>query len=108
MSNIKVAPDYDFTTTKQLDVAVDLRSITNQRAFVSFYQHWSGTDAAPTPNPDSQLLMQATDSGVITHTLTLGKQQNELLMMVLFSDPQQQAITKVFTVDTVNGFQYPE
>ena len=36
MASIKVAPGYDFTTSQQLEVDVDLRAITDQRAFVGF------------------------------------------------------------------------
>lgn len=107
MTTIKVAPDYDFTTSQQLDVEVDLRAITNQRSYISFFQQWSDDDDTPIPNPDSQLFMQATDSGLLNHTLTVGKQQQSLLMMVMFSETQYQPVTKVFAVDTNNGFQYP-
>ncbi|MGF1727429.1 hypothetical protein [Photobacterium nomapromontoriensis] len=107
MATIKVAPNYDFTTSQQQSINVDLRAITNQRAYVSIYQQWHGDDSTPIPNPDSQLFMQATDSGQLSQTLTVGKQQQSLLMMVMFTDYQLSPITQIFPVDPNNGFQYP-
>ena len=63
MASIKVAPGYDFTTSQQLEVNVDVSAMTDQRAYIALYQDWSGSDNAPIPNPDSQLLMKVTDNG---------------------------------------------
>ncbi|MGR5064872.1 hypothetical protein [Photobacterium sp. DNB22_13_2] len=107
MASIKVAPDYDFTTSQQLEVNIDLRSLTDQRAYVGFYQQWSGDNNSPVPDPDSQLLLQVIDDGLLSQTLTIGKQQQSLLMVVMFSDTSLLPITDVFAVNSSEGFQYP-
>lgn len=106
MASIKVAPGYDFTTSQQLEVDVDLRSITDQRAFIGFYQQWSGDSSAPIPNPDAQLLLFVTDSGKLSQTLTVGKQQQSLLMMVMFSDTSIPPILQVFDISSEDGFTF--
>lgn len=106
MASIKVAPGYDFTTSQQLEVNVDVSSVTDQRAYIAFYQDWSGSDNAPIPNPDSQLLMKVTDNGTLSQTLTIGKQQQSLLMVVMFADTSISPVTDVFAVDG-EGYAYP-
>ncbi|MCQ1057211.1 hypothetical protein ACQKPX_08350 [Photobacterium sp. DNB23_23_1] len=106
MASIKVAPDYDFTTSQQLEVNIDLRSLTDQRVYVGFYQQWSGDDNSPVPNPDSQLLLQVIDDGLLNQTLTIGKQQQSLLMVVMFADTGISPVTDVFAVDG-GEYAYP-
>lgn len=106
MASIKVAPDYDFTTSQQLEVNVDVSAVTDQRAYIAFYQDWSGSDNAPIPNPDSQLLLQVIDDGLLNQTLTIGKQQQSLLMVVMFADTGISPVTDVFAVDG-GGYEYP-
>ena len=106
MASIKVAPGYDFTTSQQLEVNVDVSAVTNQRAYIAFYQDWSGSDSAPVPNPDSQLLMKVIDTGQLNQTITIGKQQQSLLMVVMFTDTGISPITDVFAV-VGEGYAYP-
>ena len=106
MASIKVAPGYDFTTSQQLEVNVDVSAVTNQRAYIAFYQDWSGSDSAPVPNPDSQLLMKVIDTGQLNQTITIGKQQQSLLMVVMFTDTGISPITDVFAVGG-EGYVYP-
>ncbi|PSW18522.1 hypothetical protein C9I98_15685 [Photobacterium sanctipauli] len=106
MKDIKVAPDFDFTTSQRLEVNVDLRDITDQRAYIGFYQQWSGKGQSSTPDPDSQLLLFVTDDGLLNQSLVIGKQQQSLLMVVMFTDTSLFPITEVFEVDG-NGYQYP-
>lgn len=106
MASIKVAPGYDFTTSQQLEVSVDVSDMTNQRTYIAFYQDWSGTESAPVPNPDSQLLMKVSDNGLLKQALTIGKQQQSLLMVVMFADTDIPPITDVFAVDG-GGYAYP-
>ena len=106
MASIKVAPGYDFTTSQQLEVNVDVSAITDQRAFVGFYQQWSGDSSAPIPNPDAQLLMFVTDSGQLRQTLTVGKQQQSMLMMVMFSDTSIPPILRIFDINSEEGFRF--
>ena len=107
MASIKVAPNYDFTTSQQLEVNVDLRSLTDQRAYVGFYQQWSGDDNSPIPNPDTQLLLFVTDDGQLNQTLTLGKQQQSLMMLVMFTNTNIPPIAKVFALSDGKELQYP-
>ena len=106
MASIKVAPGYDFTTSQQLEVNVDVSAMTDQRAYIALYQDWSGSDNDPIPNPDSQLLMKVTDNGKLSQTLTIGKQQQSLLMVVMFDDTSISPVTDVFAVDG-EGYAYP-
>ncbi|MGF1738532.1 hypothetical protein L4D79_24505 [Photobacterium satsumensis] len=107
MATIKVAPDYDFTTSKQLEVDVDLSSLTDKRAYIGFYQQWNGDDNSPIPNPDTQLLLFITDDGQLNQTLTLGKQQQSLMMLVMFTDTSIPPIAKVFALGDGKELQYP-
>jgi hypothetical protein len=108
MQNIVVDKNYDFSTSYTLPTNIDISQHTDKRAFIGFYTDWSTNEAGDNiPNPASQLVLQTTDDGVFNNDLQIGKHQNQLLFVVLFTESNLSTITKLYDIAPEQTLNYP-